>query len=215
MTICYSLHGQNYRPDFYRFDNQSCEGQKVPQSPKPQKIHSNEKVAKKWLWGSTRKWRKSNEKVAHKWQKKLQKQENVTFSLLFCHFLDDPKSHFFVTFSLLWIFWGFGGTFAHHKNNQTITYWHRASLKLFQAISASKVLAVCESAKLPTAGLPTEGGPKFNCPSFACCFGIPCFFPPCEDFLLFFERCSLLFLGFWGFGRDKKSLSFWWFCWPF
>ena len=35
--------------------------------------------------------------------------------------------------------------------------------------------------------------------------GIPCFF----------ERFSLLFQGFWGFGRDKKSLFFWWFSLPF
>ena len=34
---------------------------------------------------------------------------------------------------------------------------------------------------------------------------------------MFFERFSLLFQGFWGFGRDKKSLFFLggWFCLPF
>ena len=32
----------------------------------------------------------------------------VTFWLLFCYFRVDPQSHFFATFSLLWIFRGFG-----------------------------------------------------------------------------------------------------------
>ena len=36
--------------------------QKVPQSPKPRKFESNEKVAKKWLWGSTRKYDKVTKK---------------------------------------------------------------------------------------------------------------------------------------------------------
>ena len=54
----------------------------------------------------------------------------------------------------------------------------------------------------------TFRGKTFPCPSFPCVFlGIPCFFPlrgsPC-----FFERFSLLFQGFQGFGRDKKSLFF-------
>ena len=38
---------------FWGFE--ACEGQKVPQSPKTRKIQSNEKVEKKWLWGSTQK----------------------------------------------------------------------------------------------------------------------------------------------------------------
>ena len=45
---------------------------------------------------------------------------------------------------------------------------------------------------------------------------IPCFFPlqgfPC---FFFFERFSLLFQGFEGFGRDKQSLFFVWFSLPF
>ena len=39
-----------------------CDGQKAPQSPKPQKIQTNEKVTKKWLWGRP----ECNEKMARK-----------------------------------------------------------------------------------------------------------------------------------------------------
>ena len=54
----------------------------------------------------------------------------------------------------------------------------------------------------------------FPCPSFPCFFGIPCFFR-WQGIHCFFERFSLLFQGFWGFGRVKKSLLFWWFSLPF
>ena len=48
---------------------------------------------------------------------------------------------------------------------------------------------------------------RLPCPSFPCLFGIPCFLS-WRGFPCFFERFSLLFKEFLGFGRDKKSLFF-------
>ena len=52
------------------------------------------------------------------------------------------------------------------------------------------------------------------CPSCPCFFGIPCFFS-LRRIPWFFECFALLFQGYQGFGRDKKSLFFWWFSLPF
>ena len=56
--------------------------------------------------------------------------------------------------------------------------------------------------------------PPFPSSSFPCRFGFPCLFSfqgiPCD-----FERFSLLSQRFSGFGKQKKSLPFWWFSFLF
>ena len=74
-----------------------CEMQKVPQSPKAQKIQSSEKVT----LGVDPKVTKSNEKVTKRWQKQGKCYFLVTCPLLFRYFGVDLQSEFFVTFSLL------------------------------------------------------------------------------------------------------------------
>ena len=109
-------------------------------------------------------------------------------------------------------FWGYPA-FVPPPLWGRVTSWNFC----FETSGCSGMRKTWETDFLPLLALTRRGAApvKTNTLSFLSLLFWNSLFFPVRRIPCFLERFSLLFQGFKGFGRDKKSLFFWWFSLPF